>query len=164
MPITSNLAKKTKNEILDEYNKLLNQMEDAKTTAQSAFLPDNAAILSRASTYSLEPARETMSKIKTDVANKFNELSLKLGDALGFMDGKLVEELKKLEEIQKAIEIAKNILESHHHLQIAANALEILVEEYKDKKQQLETEYQNIKKTSDEEISRQKLTWSREQV
>lgn len=123
------LTRKTKNELLEEYNKLLERYEEMKMGARILGEPSSLALLEQIKDYTPEKLTQTISELK----NTFNE-------SLNQLAEKLATEAKKLTELQQALELSKKNLELHYHIQVAAETLERLVQDYKVKTVELEEE------------------------
>lgn len=126
------LSKKTKNEILEEYNKLLEQYEDLKLTSRALSDPQTTAILEKTKDYTVDRLTQSI----TDLRTAFNE-------SLSQLSEKLLAEAKKLNELQQAIELSKKNLEINYHTQVAAETLALLISEHETKKSLFEEELKN---------------------
>lgn len=135
------LNKKTKAELTEDYNKLLAQHEELQRAAALVSDPQSVALLSKASDYTADQLTQAISDLKSSVNAALNELA-----------DKLVTEAQKFSELQKAIELAKKNLELHYHIQVAADTLDRLIQEYKNQAVVLE-----------EEKTAKQRDWSREQ-
>lgn len=114
------LSKRTKTELLEEYNKLLNQHEELRRTAQLVSDPQSVALISKVDGYTVD-----------QLTNSINELKTSVNATLGELTDKLIVEAQKFGEIQKAIELAKKNLELHYHVQVAADTLDRMIQEHK---------------------------------
>lgn len=148
---------------MEEYNKLLEQIEDAKAESKAAYGQDSLNLTTKVSAYSLSSAKENMAKIKNEVSGNFNELMSKFSGALNFMESRLDNELKIFRETQEAIEASKAILENHYHLKISAEALALLIDDYSAKKKGLENDFNKLEEELKSEITAKKRDWAREQ-
>mgnify|MGYP001560708641 CR=1 FL=1 len=135
------MAKKTKTELLEEYDKLLAQHEELRRTAQLVGDPQSVALISKVEGYTMDQLTLSITDLKSSVNATLNELA-----------DKLIAEAQKFGEIQKAIAIAKKNLELHYHTQVAADTLDRLVADYKTRSVELE-----------EKISTERRGWAREQ-
>ncbi|MEK7189473.1 MAG: hypothetical protein AAB666_00640, partial [Patescibacteria group bacterium] len=135
------MAKKTKTELLEEYDKLLAQHEELRRTAQLVGDPQSVALISKVEGYTMDQLTLSITDLKSSVNATLNELA-----------DKLIAEAQKFGEIQKAIAIAKKNLELHYHTQVAADTLDRLVADYKTRSVELE-----------EKISTERRVWAREQ-
>lgn len=135
------LAKKTKTELLEEYNKLLNQHEELRRTAQLVGDPQSVALISKVEGYTVDQLTSSINELKTSV-----------NATLGELTDKLIVEAQKFGEIQKAVELAKKNLELHYHIQVAADTLDRLLQDHKIKTLTLE-----------DEIAAKRRDWARAQ-
>ena len=117
------LTKKTKTDLLEEYNKLLEQYEELKMTARIVGDPQSAALLGRTKDFTVEKLTSAIGELR----GAFNESVSQLSD-------KLLAEAGKLNELQQAIELSKKNLELNYHIQVGAETLERLVQDYETKK------------------------------
>lgn len=138
-PLT--LAKKTKTELLEEYNKLLAEHEDLRRTAQLIADPQSIALISKVEGYTADQLTRSIGDLESSVNATLREL----GD-------KLIAEAQKFGELQKAIELAKKNLDLHYRTQVAADTLDRLIAEHKTKTLAF-----------DEEIAAKNRDWVREQ-
>lgn len=133
--------KRTKSELEADYQNLLERYEELRKTAKLLSDPQSISILSTAQGYSVDNLAQSISTLKTSVNTTLNELT-----------DKLISEAQKFSELQKAIELTKKNLDLHYHIQVGAETLDYLINEYK------------IKKVSfEEEIVTKKRDWIREQ-
>lgn len=133
--------KRTKSELEADYQNLLERYEELRKTAKLLSDPQSISILSTAQGYSVDNLAQSISTLKTSVNTTLNELT-----------DKLISEAQKFSELQKAIELTKKNLDLHYHIQVGAETLDYLINEYK------------IKKVSfEEEIVAKKRDWTREQ-
>lgn len=85
------------------------------------------------------------------VVQRVSELSLNISKALGALSEQMIEEVNRLVTVREAVEIEKRELQRLHQSDVAATALDQLVQEYAQKRQELE-----------EEITAQRTTWEEE--
>lgn len=135
------LSKKTKPELMEEYNKLLTQHEELRRTAALVSDPQSVALLAKAADYTADQVAQDISGLKSNVNATLDELA-----------DKLIAETQKFSELQKAINLSKKNLELQYHIQIAADTLDRLVQEHKTRTSVIE-----------EEITAKQRDWSREQ-
>lgn len=145
-----------KGQIWQEFQQLLaqNKRADAKITTKEeiAAKEQEQAIVATASTYTVE-------SIVTGLA----ELQLTFDRTVDQLTTQLTTESVKLGEVQKAIQIETNHLQQVHHLEIAANALDLLTQEHDAKKQELEEQSSQWRETFTQQISVQREAWQKEQ-
>lgn len=115
--------------------------EELKMTARAVSEPAASELVSRAEGYAAGQVSEAMVQLKSTVNNAVNELA-----------DKLLAEAQKFGELKQAVDLTKKNLELHYHIQVAAETLEQLVQEYRAKTVALE-----------EEIAGRRRDWAREQ-
>ena len=157
------LAKKTKQEIIDEYQKLLTNFPVAKEVAREAHAPENEEIVAKAKDLTLSALNQSIVDVKAGVNNQLNNLSIKFADQLRALLQQFAEKIEEYENLQAAIGVSQKKLENQYHLQIAAGALESLVASYADKQKQLEQEISAKREEFDSELSTRRRAWEREQ-
>lgn len=135
------LSRRTKDEILEDYNRLLEKYEELKMAAKLVADPASIELVERAGQYHQESIGQSIANLKGSVNNTLNELS-----------DKLLAEAQKFVDIQTAIDLTKKNLELHYNVQIAAETLEQLVNEHKAQQA-----------AAMETIENQKRDWAREQ-
>lgn len=135
------LSRQTKTEILEEYNKLLEKYDELKMTSKVLSEPQNMELLEKVRDYTVDNLTKSTADLKNNLNTTLNELS-----------SKLFSEAQKFGEIQKAIELSKKNLELNYNIQIAAETLTNLIEDYRKKKAELTEETENKRRD-----------WSREQ-
>lgn len=135
------LQKRTKAEILEEYQKLLENYEELKMTAKLVSEPQNVELLARAKDYAADNLNKSIVELKDG-----------LNRALGDLSDKLLAEAQKLGEITRAVELSRKNLELQYNIQVAAETLDNLLAENKRQKFALE-----------EEIANKNRDWARQQ-
>ncbi len=141
-PNISALSKKTKADILNEYEKLLRDFEDAKQGARMAHEPTNIQQVSTVKKdFTVRAVEEGIDGLKSTVGTNLGELSKRFGDVLDALLRQTSSEAEKFTELQKAVEISKKQLETQYHIEVAARTLEDLVAQHEEKKLRLEQEY-----------------------
>ncbi|KKW32705.1 MAG: hypothetical protein UY76_C0019G0015 [Candidatus Uhrbacteria bacterium GW2011_GWA2_52_8d] len=145
------LSKRTKQDILDEYEKLQEQLEDLRTVSQ---------------TVHSQPALELIEKAKTKtpqtIDQSFGEFQASLQTHLMEMRASLLDQTAALQDVQKAIELSRQQLELQRHIVIAADTLDLLVEDQTKRALAFEMEAEKRKHDLDEQITTRKKTWERE--
>jgi len=157
------LAKKTKQEIIDEYQKLLANLPEAKETAKEAHSALNQEATEKAKEQTMENITQTAVNIKAAVNNQLNELALKFADSLRKLLQQFSDKVEEYNGLQVAVDISKKKLQNQYHLEVAAEALENLVAEYGQKQKELEQELKSKKENLELEIAAAKRAWEREQ-
>ncbi len=146
------LSKRTKAEVMEEYNKLLENYENLKMTARVIHEPHSLQLLEKTKDYTANNITNALSSLKTELDNTLHELS-----------EKLLAETQKLTEMQEACELSKKNLEVQYHIQIAAETLQNLINENENKKRELERELLQFMTKVEDAKEKVRREWSREQ-
>jgi len=162
MQTTSILSKKTKAEIVKEYENLLQHVEEIKANAQSVYQPQNLEVVSKIKSFTIEDVNQSFNKAKAMVDKDLADLSHILNDYFSKTSNKITEELRKFDELQQAIAISKKTLEVQYNIQLTAETLEQLISEGKAKKKQITEEIEKQKQELDTEIVDKRRDWDRE--
>lgn len=158
----ASLSKKTKNEILDEYQKLLSTIEDAKIISKTALSPSSLECVAKANEFNSELIEKEGSRLEGDMKSGFNDFLARILELRKELSFKLENELKKFNELQSAIEVSKMLLKNNYHIEVAAESLNRLVEEYAEKKKELSASLEKIREDFEREISLKKAEWERQ--
>jgi hypothetical protein len=157
--------KNTKNEILSAYEELLKKMADKKTDEPKKVqeMQRQETIVKKAEGLSNETIIKGLAGLKVEITSSLD----KLGE-------KFVEEYKKFEELQQAIQTEKKNLEDLYQLSASTDSLSVMLLAQKEKKDQFEqemaaskTELMDKMKTEKErfdlEMNEKKALWKKEQ-
>lgn len=136
-------TKNTKNEILDAYNELLEKIQSEKKSEPKAEKErsEKQEIIKNAGMVNFE-----------SIVKNISELKLYLGNALDKLEDSLIEEFKKLSNLQEAIKIESANLEELYQIKQNADSLAALLATQKAKKIEF-----------DEEMKTKTLAWEKEQ-
>ncbi|HBR80883.1 MAG: hypothetical protein UX09_C0038G0007 [Candidatus Uhrbacteria bacterium GW2011_GWE2_45_35] len=145
------LIKRTKQEIIEEYEKLQEKLEDLELTAKTVHSPASVELIEKAKTKS----PQTIDKIFTDFQTA---LQIHLSE----VRASLVEHSLSLQDMQKAVELSKEQLNLQYNIVLAADSLNQLVDEQTRRTATFETDFEQRKRQLDEEITLKKKTWDRE--
>ncbi|MDP3899724.1 MAG: hypothetical protein Q8Q23_01440 [bacterium] len=159
----ASLAKKTKQEIIDEYQKLLANLPEARAVAKEAHSVQSQEATEKAKEQSLENITQAVVTIKAGVNNQLNDLALKFADNLRKLLQQFSDKVEEYNSLQAAIEISKKKLQNQYQVEVAAAALEDLIAEYAQKQKELEQELKGKKESLELEITAVKRAWEREQ-
>ncbi len=145
----------TKKEMLDEYNRLLKQL-DEQTTAQET--PEQVVA---------EKQKELVLKVADEATTEtviegIGRLKIDLGKTLSKVSEELESELNKLNSVRQAIKIKEQELEEIYGLQRSANSFAALVEAQNQSRQKFDEEQTQKKEALDFEISEQRKRWTAE--
>jgi len=140
-------AKRTKTEIQREFDEIEEQSANARESADPKI--DEAA--RRRET----EVRETVEGVSVEsVVQRISGLGLDISKALSGLSGKLTEEVQLLASVREAVELERKELDRLHKIDVAATALDQLVQDYGRQKQELETEIAARRATWEEEAAR----------
>jgi len=143
---TPSRTKRSKPEVEKEFHKIVDEISEQEESA-------NAKIEELARLRDAE-IRQAVEGISVEgVVQKLSGLSLEISKALADLSGKLVAEVEKLTSIREAVALEAKELERLHKIDIAATAIDQLIQDYQSQKQQLEVE-----------ISAQRETWTAEEL
>lgn len=156
------IYKKTKTEILEDYNNLLSQVEEIKMSAKIAYEPGNAEIISKANEQTVNSINQSISELKNAISEGYDQFSIKFYESLSALSNNILNEIKKFEDLQKAVEISKKKLETQYNIEIAAETIEQLIAECEAKKKQLANDLEKREEEISQEIHTQKINWERD--
>ncbi len=146
--------KNTKSQILQAYSEAITKLkemekEDRKIAKKKE---EEVKIVKEASDNSAEKIVNGISRAKIEIMNALDEVS-----------EKLTSEFKKLEGLQKAIELESNYLNEIYDIKINADSLSALLLAQKEKKANFDAEIENKKIAFEEEMQQKKFQWKLEQ-
>ncbi len=144
----------SKNEILDAYNELLAKIKEQKIADRKVEKKkeDEEKIVESAIQSSDEKILKGLTDVKLEIVKQV--------DSIG---EQLMNEHKKLTELQQAIEIEKKYLDEIYEIKINVDSLSALLAAQKEKKAAVEIEMQEKREQFDEEMIEKKLQWRQEQ-
>ncbi len=145
------LVKRTKQEIIEEYEKLQEKLEDLELTAKTVHSPASVELIEKAKT----KTPQTIDKIFTDFQTALNGHMTDVRTSL-------VEHSLSLQDMQKAVELSKEQLNLQYNIALAADSLNQLVDEQTRRTTTFETDFEQRKRQLDEEMSLKKKAWDRE--
>lgn len=137
-------ARRPKTEIQQEFTNIQEDVAAARETADS-----KADELRKAKEAEVLQSVEGLSV--EAVVEKLSGLGLELSRALSGISSKLVEEVERLASVREAVRIEREELSRLHKVDVAATALDQLVQDYGREKERLETE-----------IAAQRVQWEEE--
>ncbi len=141
---TPSRTRKTKPEVEKEFSKIADEIAE-----QQEIVNLKAEDLSRLRDAEIRKSVEGISV--EGVVQKLSSLGLEISKALAELSGKLVAEVEQLTAIREAVALEAKEMERLHKLDIAATAIDQLVQDYQSRKMKLESE-----------ISAQHETWEAE--
>jgi hypothetical protein len=145
-------TKNTKNEIIEAYEGLLNQLESkGKDRLEEEDRKNKIATV------------EKVSKQKTpDIIHKIADLKLSVTEILENLGKNLVNEQEKLNNLQSAILFEESRLKELYSIVANANSLEALMLAQKKQKEDFENFVKIERIQFDEEITQKRLKWDKE--
>jgi len=144
--VTAPRARRAKEEVEKEYSKIAAEVAEPKGAASA-----KAAELDRAREVDIRRSLEGLSV--ESVAQKITTTNLEISRTLTDLSQKLIAEVENLNNVRDAVALETREIERLHKIDIAATALDQMVEEYQTEKAKLEAE-----------ISAQRTTWDSEQL
>lgn len=147
-------TKNSKNEILEAYEGILQELEEAKKLNKQAIKreQEKGVIVSSAS-------QNTANSIVQELAN----LKLNIVKSLEDVESSLLSENKKLSILQEAIKLQSKDLEDLHQIKLTANTLEALLQTQKQKKESFDELMLEQTQNFDQEVVQKRALWKQEQ-
>ena len=144
----------TKAEILDAYNELLQKMqtESRKNPKEEKVQEQKAETVKTATGLSAGGIVKGIADIKLDIAASLDKV-----------EEALMQEFRKLEKLQQAIQYESAYLEDLYGIKANADSLAVLLMANKEKKQAFEKEAEEKKSVFDDVMLEKRQTWDKEQ-
>lgn len=143
--ITTRPTRRSKAEIEKEFSQIAQEVETQKKSASPK--ADEAARASE------EEIRQAVAGLTVEsTVQKLSNLGLEISKALNDLAEKMVTEVERLRAVREAVALETRELERLHKIDVAATALDQLIQDYRAQKEQLEAE-----------ISRRRQEWEEEQ-
>jgi colicin import membrane protein len=140
-------AKRTKTEIQREFDEIQEQSADARESSDPK--------LEEAARRHETEVREAVDGVTVESAvQRISGLGLEISKALSGLSGKLTEEVQLLASVREAVGLERKELDCLHKIDVAATALDQLVQDYARQKQELEAEIAARRAAWDEESAR----------
>ena len=137
-------AKRSRTEVQQEFDEIQQEVEQARESADAKTA--EAARLHETET------RQSVEGVTVDtVVQKISGLGLEVGKALADISSKLAAEVQLLAAVRESVALERAELERLHKIDVAATALDQLVQDHAREKERLE-----------QEISAQRTTWEEE--
>lgn len=137
--------RRTKAEVQEEFQGIRQQTEAARDTADPKL--EEAARLREAE------VRQSVEGITVDtVVQRISGLGLEIGRALADISTKLSHEVELLSSVRDAVTLERRELERLHKIDVAATALDQMVQDYAHQKQELESEITAQRAVWEEEV------------
>ena len=116
MPAPSVLSKKTKTEIIEEYQKLQERLEDATQQSHLAFAPSSAEMISAGRALQAEPLQQSMRQTIATTSGLLNDAAEAMEKYLSDSMTVAEEQLSKFSHLQEAIERSQEVLKTHYNV------------------------------------------------
>lgn len=146
----------SKDQILKAFQKLLSERQQAvsriATKQETAEREEDKKIVDLASTYTAE-----------SIVKGLADLQLNFGAAVDKLIGQLAVEAPKLGQLHRAIRVETQHLEELQKVRVAADALDILIQEHQERVKAFGQKSQQERQTLDREITETKQAWQKEQ-
>jgi colicin import membrane protein len=140
-------TKRTKTEIQREFDEIQEQAADAREAADPK--------IDEASRRHETEVREAVEGVTVESAvQRISGLGLEISKALAGLSVKLTEEVQLLASVREAVGLERKELDRLHKIDVAATALDQLVQDYARQKQELETEIAARRAVWEEEAAR----------
>jgi colicin import membrane protein len=144
--VTTSRPKRTKPEIEKEYSKIA---EEVSARQESANPKDEELAKLRET-----ETRQAVEGISIEsVVQRVSALGLDISKSLSDQSAKLVAEVERLTTVREAVALETKEIERLHKIDLAATALDQLIQEYKSRREKLEAE-----------INSQRAAWEAEQL
>ncbi len=163
-PTSSALSRKTKTEIIQEYEKLLGNLDDAKRVAEEVYEPESVKTVTRAEKeYSEQAIVKAVGTAKSMLSARLSELSEVITVSLDTLLKDALAEAAIFSELRSAIDISRKQLKTQHNIEVAADTITQLVERYEKEKRELDQKLAKERAAIEENAERMKRDWKREQ-
>lgn len=146
------LAKKTKNEIIEAYDKLVANYQDIKGSATKIAKPENQQLVNKIKELSIEEISNAIASLKQSINNQLNNVT-----------DNLAGQLNKFVELSKAIELLEEKLKINYNIEIAADTLDKLISDFAEKQKNLDHDFETKQSELTYDISQKKRQWQMEQ-
>ncbi len=137
-------------QIIVDRKKLENKIATKQEEAEKA---KNKETLEAASTYTVD-----------SIVKGLADLQLEFGSIVNQLSEKLATQNSKLDELNRAREIATQNLQEFQQIRIVADTLDILTQEHQEKLKILEEDIRSKRETLEKEIAQKRKEWQKEQA
>ena len=139
-------GRRSKAEVQREFEEVQEQVESRRETDAKA---EESARIREAE------VRQAVNGLTVeDVVKGISGLGLEVSKALSELSGKLVAEVQTLESLREAVSLERTELERLHKIDVAVTAVDLLVRDYAQQKQELETEIASARESWEAETAR----------
>lgn len=147
-------TKNTKNEILDAYHEALREIRELKKQSKTELKKEQEKqeVIRQASDNTIEQMVTDLTGLKLSVNKTLEELG-----------NQLLNEYKKLSQLNQAIAYQQHEFEELHEIKVTADTLTALLQTQKIKKENFETEMTGQRLAFEQEMSQKRAAWKREQ-
>lgn len=146
------LVKKTKNEIIEAYDKLVANYQDLKGSSDKIARPENQQLINKIKGLSIEEITSAIASLKQSINSQLNNIT-----------DNLAGQLNKFLELSKAIELLEEKLKVDFNIEIAADTLDKLISDFAERQKTLEHDYESKQSELDRQIAQSKRQWQMEQ-
>lgn len=146
------LAKKTKSDILEAYDKLVADYQNIKGSAIKVARPENQQLVNKIKELSIDEISNAIANLKQSINNQLNNVT-----------DNLAGQLNKFVELSKAIELLEEKLKINYNIEIAADTLDKLISDFAEKQKNLDHEFETKQSELTHDISQKKRQWAMEQ-
>ena len=146
------LVKKTKNEIIEAYDKLVADYQDIKGSATKIAKPENQQLVHKIKELSIEEISSAIASLKQSINNQLNNVT-----------DNLSEQLNKFLELSKAIELVEEKLKINYNIEIVADTLDKLISDFAEKQKNLEHDFETKQSELNHDASQKRRQWQMEQ-
>lgn len=143
----------TKNEILEAYNDLLKQVEEKKS-GQPKEIKENEE--------REKIVKGALMASKEGIINQIAGLKITLNNELEKIEESLVNESKKLAQVEEAIKLQEQRLKDLYGINTTTDSVSVMLAIQKEKKESFEFEMEQKRRQFDEEIAETKQKWDKE--
>lgn len=154
---TKDTSTSNQDQILKAFQQLLSEQKHVAskiaTKQEDAEREEDKKVVERASTYTVE-----------SIVKGLADLQLNFGGEVDSLVENLAVEAPKLEELRRAMRVETEHLEELRHIRIAADALDILIQEHQAKTKAFEEKSQQERQALDREIAETKQAWQKGQT
>lgn len=155
--MSQEMPKESKNQILAAFRQLLAQQQQIEsrvaTKEEEAEKETNQQLLEVAATYTVD-----------SIVNGMAALQLNFGSAIGELSGRLATEAERLDELRRAIAVAKNNLEQQRKVRLVADALYILRQEHQEQLTTFTQRAEQQQEAIEKEMAQTHKWWEKEQA
>lgn len=145
------IAKKTKQEILDEYEKLQGRLDELEVSLKTVTSDASRQIVGEARGTNVPSLERAFADFQTALSTQATQLR-----------DKMLEQARTLQGLQEAVAISEEQLNAQHALAVTADAFVIMQEEQKKQTAAFEHEAEDKKRIFDELMLAKKKVWERE--